>query len=125
MVAAWLNELDCVSKRRSDLLLVAGTSFVVQSIVVLRLFFLFLAVGLTLPWQTTLWAGSLIVFLQSLPITLSGIGLRESAFAYTAELYGHEPELGVAVGLLLFSQIILSAVIGGVLEWLEPRSGDA
>ncbi len=124
LVAAWVKELHCVAKSRDGLSLVIVTSLALQATIVFRLILLFLAVGLVLPWQTILWAGSLVVFLQSLPITLSGIGLRESALAYTAVLYGMEPELGVAVGLLLLSQIALLAAIGGVFEWLDTRSKD-
>lgn len=107
--------------RTPDFLGALLVSSLVQGVVLIRVMFLFYAVGIDLPWSTVLWIGSLIVFLQSLPVSIAGIGVRESAFAFGLSLYGMPYELGALVGLLFFTQMILGALIGGVLD-LTDRS---
>ena len=60
--------------------------------------------------------GSLVLLLQTLPISFAGIGLREGAYAYLFTMYGLPPEEGVLIGILFFSQILIVAFMGGVLE---------
>ncbi|MDY6832174.1 MAG: UPF0104 family protein, partial [Thermodesulfobacteriota bacterium] len=69
------------------------------------------------------WISSLVFLLQLLPVSLAGIGVREGAFAYMFIQVGLPPEQGVAVGVLFFSQFLLVAALGGVLELLDMVRG--
>jgi uncharacterized membrane protein YbhN (UPF0104 family) len=89
---------------------------------VMRIFFLFLALTVPLTIVDALWIGSLVLLLQILPISFGGIGIRESAYAYIFSLYGLPPEKGFVVGILFFSQMVLSAFFGGILEILDNQS---
>lgn len=109
-------DLSMYCGRTSDFLGALLVSSLVQGATLIRVLFLFWAVGIDLPWYTVLWIGSLVVFLQALPISIAGIGIRESAFAYMLSLYGAAYELGALVGLLFLTQVILGALIGGVIE---------
>lgn len=110
--------------RTLDFLGALLVSCLAQGAILLRIMFLFLAVGIDLPWITVLWIGSLIVFLQSLPVSVAGIGIRESAFAYCLSLYGMAYELGALVGLLFFTQMILGALLGGLFEMTDRGRHD-
>jgi hypothetical protein len=114
-----IDNLRIFRGRTADLGLALAASILVQALTVGRIALLFGAVGAALPASTTLWAASLVFFLQVLPISLAGIGVRESLFAYVFSLYGLPPEAGVLVGLLFMGQVILNAAIGGVLEWTD------
>ncbi len=103
------------------LLSAAALSGLALAAVVLRMAFLFAAVRVDLTLGAVWWVGSLILLLQMLPISVAGIGLRESAFAYCFQLYGLGYETGAAAGVLFLAQMILTAVIGGVFEWLGRR----
>jgi hypothetical protein len=85
-----------------------------------RTYLLFLSLSLPLGFLDVAWMSSLVFLLQILPVSLAGLGVREGAFAYMFTKIGLPPEQGVAVGLLFFSQFLLLAAIGGVLEFLEP-----
>ena len=88
----------------------------VQLFILIRIGLLFLAVDVEMPLVRVLWISSFIFFIQMMPISLGGLGVRESAFAYLFHLYGFGADVGALVGLLFFAQIVLSAMIGGVLE---------
>ena len=47
------------------------------------------------------------------------IGLRESAYAYLLSFFNLPPEKGVLIGILFFSQMLIIACVGGVLEFFE------
>ena len=63
--------------------------------------------------------GSLVLLLQTLPLSLAGIGLREGAYAYLFRLYKLPPENGVLIGVLFFSQMLKMAAGGGGFELME------
>jgi uncharacterized protein (TIRG00374 family) len=86
---------------------------------VMRIFFLFLALTVPLGIVDALWIGSIVLFLQIIPISFGGIGIRESAYAFIFSLYGLPPEKGFVIGVLFFSQMLLSAIFGGILEILD------
>jgi uncharacterized membrane protein YbhN (UPF0104 family) len=115
-LSALLGEVTVFFGRTADLLSAASITVGVQAMVLLRIALLFYAVGLDLPWLTVLWAGSLVFVIQALPISIAGLGVREYAFAYVVGILDRPPELGMLVGLLFFAQIVITALIGGLLE---------
>jgi uncharacterized membrane protein YbhN (UPF0104 family) len=98
---------------------VVGLSFVWQIFYIGRLFTLIKAAALPLNLIDIVWMGSLVLLLQTLPISFAGIGLREGAYAYLFTLYKLPPEKGVLVGILFFSQMLIMAFIGGIFELLD------
>ena len=52
----------------------------------------------------------------ALPVSFSGLGVREASYAFFFDLMGLGPETGVALGMLFFIQMLLMAFIGGILE---------
>jgi uncharacterized membrane protein YbhN (UPF0104 family) len=94
-------------------------SVLIQAGIIMRIGLLILAVGALLPWSTVLWLGSFIFLVQVIPISFSGLGVRESAFAFAFSLYGLQAEEGTLVGLLFFLQALIAAGIGGFLEFSD------
>jgi len=118
-LSALQSALKTIFSSRSRVLKAVSLSFMVQLGIILRIGLLIMAVGATLPWTTVLWLGSFIFLIQIIPVSFSGLGVRESAFAFAFELYGMQAEEGTVVGLLFFLQVIISASIGGVLELFD------
>ena len=114
--ARYSNDFKIYRGRESVLLYAAFITFVIQGLIILRIIFLFRAVGVDLPWVTVMWIGSLVFLIQSLPFSFAGVGVREAAFVYAFNLYGLKNEAGLLVGLLFFAQIVANACIGGLLE---------
>jgi hypothetical protein len=66
-----------------------------------------------------MWIGSLVLLLQTIPISFAGIGLREGAYAYLFTFFNLPPEKGVLIGIFFFSQMLIIAFVGGILEFFE------
>ncbi|MBW1849797.1 MAG: UPF0104 family protein, partial [Deltaproteobacteria bacterium] len=62
------------------------------------------------------WIASSVLLLQMFPISLNGIGIRETAYAFLFRLHDLPPEKGVLIGMLLFSQVLLMSIIGGIFH---------
>ena len=102
--------------RKADYAGIVALSLIWQMFYIGRLFALVKAAALPLNLIDIIWMGSLVLLLQTLPISFAGIGLREGAYAFLFTLFGLPPEKGVLIGILFFSQMLLMAFIGGVLE---------
>jgi uncharacterized protein (TIRG00374 family) len=83
----------------------------------IRVFLIFESLGLNVSFLDVAWMSALVLLLQALPVTFAGIGLREGAYAYLFTLFLLPPEKGVVVGLLIFTQIIILAVAGWLMDW--------
>ena len=86
---------------------------------IVRTFLLSKSMGLPLNYIDIAWMSSLVLLLQIIPISFAGIGLREGAFAYLMTVFGLAPENGASLGILFFSQMLIVALIGGLLELAE------
>ncbi len=90
-----------------------------QLFFVIRIFLLFQAMGLSFGFFEAAWMGSLVMLLQVLPVSFAGLGIREGAYAYLFSLYSLPPEQGFVIGLLFFTQMLVFAVIGAILNLFE------
>jgi len=94
-------------------------SFFWQIFFLLRTYMLFISIGLSISFLDVTMIVSLVLLVQILPVSFAGIGIREGAYAYFIGLYGAEPEKGVLIGILFFSQMIFFATIGAILNVFE------
>jgi len=99
----------------------SGIAFLWHLTYLLRVYFLFTAVTVDIDIFQLCWMASLVLFLQILPISLNGIGLREGAYAYLFNLAGMPVEKGVLIGILFFTQMIIASTIGGVFVILAKK----
>ena len=107
---------------RQDVVLRAfGLSLVIQVALLFRIGLLFGAVAVSLPWHVVIWVCAFAIFVQAMPVSFAGIGVREAAFAYAFTINGLDPEAGALVGLLFFAQVLISAFIGGILDLTDKR----
>lgn len=99
----------------------------IHLICICNVYFLFQIFGSVLPFHIHLALVPVIQLISLIPITLSGFGLRESAFVYFYGLFGIEPNIAMSISVLNF--LILSfvpALIGGFINLSEQfkfRSG--
>jgi uncharacterized membrane protein YbhN (UPF0104 family) len=80
------------------------------------------AVGIDADWSTLAWVRALVALATLLPVSVSGLGLREAGFAVLLEPYGVPVAQAVALSLLVFSQVLFLAALGAIVE---ARSGPA
>ncbi|MBI3849495.1 MAG: TIGR04283 family arsenosugar biosynthesis glycosyltransferase [Verrucomicrobia bacterium] len=81
-----------------------------------------------LPWGKLIWTLPAISAVSALPMTVSGLGVREGASLALLGLYGISPADAVAASLLTFLVSLFWASMGAVLFWrgddrqAQPRS---
>ena len=90
-----------------------------QFLFLFRIYLIFKTTHLPFTFLEAIWIGSLVLMLQGLPVSFAGLGVREGAYAYLFTLYGLPAEQGVINGLLFFSQVLILAGIGAVLNLFE------
>lgn len=63
------------------------------------------------------WIRSVVMIVTMLPISISGIGVRDSVVLYLLYAYGISEDRALAFSLLVFgTTVLLGALLGGVLE---------
>lgn len=77
------------------------------------------SLGLELPWLQFISIAALIRFLRYIPITVSGIGLREGLFPFFLQYFSVSFESALTFGVLGTILVILVGILGGVLEIKE------
>lgn len=77
------------------------------------------------------WVIALLLVARQAPVTVSNLGVREAILIVVLGMYGVEPERAFAVGLILFSGQVLSAVVGlsyqvalmlGFARWRDSKA---
>jgi uncharacterized protein (TIRG00374 family) len=84
------------------------------SIAIVYLFALGLDINIT--FLNTGWIYCVFVLAIMLPITISGLGVREGTFVFLLHLYGVAGTKALALSFLLFFMRIFIASLGGLLE---------
>jgi uncharacterized protein (TIRG00374 family) len=82
-----------------------------------------LAVGLVLGVAELGWVRSAVTALGMLPLTLSGLGVREGAMIVLLSGYGVAPAMAVAFSLLIFARAVAIALAGGLLCGIDLLTG--
>jgi len=80
------------------------------------MFLLALSIGLNLSFLDLGWIRSFIVIITMLPISFSGIGVREASLIVLLQPYSVSSSDAVALSFLLLGKIILFGTIGALLE---------
>ncbi len=84
------------------------------------------ALGMSLSFATLGWVRSVVLLVTSLPISVSGLGVREGLVLLLLRPYGIADHDALAFSLLIFAVTVVAAgLVGGVLEafrWLVPRA---
>jgi uncharacterized membrane protein YbhN (UPF0104 family) len=118
-VNSFLKNFSLQNIKTSSCVIIFGLSLIWQLFFLSRLSALMAAASLPLTLVDVAWMGSLVLLLQTLPISFAGIGLREGAYAYLFSLYKLPPEKGILIGVLFFSQMLIMASVGGIFEFLD------
>jgi len=105
--------------RRALLLSSLCFAIVWQLLFLLRMYLLIISLQVPLSLVHLVWMASLVSLLCALPISLDGIGLRETAYALLFTTLDLPPEQGVLTGVLCLSHMLFMSAIGGLLHLLS------
>lgn len=77
------------------------------------------SLGIELPFFPIAWIVSLSTIIVLLPISISGLGVREGVTIYFMSMYGITPEKSLAFSAMGFAIIAFIGLIGGVINMLD------
>ncbi len=86
--------------------------FVIQTFFVLQFVFLSKALHLNLKFYYLFVIIPVVSFLAALPLSISGLGVREGTLGYFLSFLHYSLEYGISLGLLGYSLILISALPG-------------
>jgi len=112
----YCNSFSIYLNQRRLLISTLSLSLVWHFFFLTRVYLLIISIQVPLNFSHLAWIASLVLFFQMFPISLNGIGIRETAYAFLFKLHGLPPEKGVLIGMLLFSQVLLMSGIGGIFH---------
>jgi len=111
---------------RADVMLKAiGLSLLLQINVVVNSLIIAYALNIDVPVIAMFIIIPLAYLIMIAPISINGIGLRESVFVFFFGLYGVPQEQALAFAFISFGMILAQGVIGGVVFMLRRRSASA
>jgi hypothetical protein len=109
------SDLGPFWRDRGMLAAVSGVSVVFHLVQIGTQFLVARALGIELPLSYICVFHPLVSALSAIPVTLSGIGLREGGYLYFLAHYGIDRERALAFGLLWLLVIIANSLVGGVV----------
>jgi uncharacterized protein (TIRG00374 family) len=99
-------------------------SLLVQFLRILTIYFAALALGATVPLLDYLVLVPVTTLITLLPISLSGLGVREGAFVWFFGRAGMSDAEAFSLGLLVFGLSLVLWAVGAVLYWRDrPAPG--
>lgn len=103
------------AKNRRCLLIALAISFIFQLNVVVINKVYSLSLNLDVAFTALLVIIPLVYLTEAIPISINGLGVRESAFVFFYQQVGQTPESGFAVALLVLTLRYSMGLIGGLL----------
>lgn len=84
---------------------------------------LVLALDLPLSFAAIAWVRTVVYCAVLLPVSFSGLGVREGVTVALLTPYGVAPESALALSMLVFSFILIHAFMGGMFEIFDGMQG--
>lgn len=99
----------------------AGLSFslLYQAAGLSAAFLILRSLHITIPIIAVMWIFPAAFFIQKIPVTIYGLGIREGMLIYLLGMYGVAKEQALLIGLLIFGFVILQALAGGSVELIR------
>lgn len=108
--------------RNKNMLLKAyGLSFVVQSLTLLMIYLIGLGIGQKLSFTALFVFVPIVILITMIPLSISGLGIRESAFVVLFGLTGVPAEESMSISFLWFLSIASASLIG-LVEYIRLRT---
>jgi uncharacterized protein (TIRG00374 family) len=110
-----LNEYQKLSL--NSLAYIFSLSITVQLLGILGYYLLAMSLGINISFITIGWIRSAVLIISMIPISVSGLGIREAVSLFLLKPYGIPGEEAVALSFLVFgATILLIGAMGGLLE---------
>jgi len=121
MIERWRDQFAGLSLRPALLANLLFASLCSASTTILRIYLLFLAMGLTsVPVLAIISSTALIAILQALPISVAGVGVRDAILIQVLALYGYKPEQALSLSALFLLLNVEHMLFGFLVSLRYP-----
>jgi len=110
-----LEDFTIYWKHPAKLLWVLVLSFVFQTINILTVALLGMSINIDVPLLSYFFIVPVVDLLSILPISISGLGIREGVYVLIFKFLGVEASKGLACGLLVLAITIICGILGGII----------
>jgi glycosyltransferase 2 family protein len=93
-------------------------SIVIQLLAIFTVYILALGMGLDIPFLTFIVFLPIIFLVTLIPVSISGIGLREGAFVLLFSITGLSPDKAMTLSLIWFISVVIGS-LWGLVEYLR------
>ena len=77
------------------------------------------SLDITIAMYTLPWIVAMVYLIYMIPVSISGLGVREGALVLVLPYYGVDPSTAMVFSLILFGLLLLMGLAGGILEIRE------
>jgi uncharacterized membrane protein YbhN (UPF0104 family) len=95
------------------------SSFLFYIFVILSFYFLYITIDSYIPIYVAFFAIPIVIFINTIPISFQGFGVREVSIAFLFQYLGFSFETGVAAAVLLF--VLNLSVLSGFYFFLQKE----
>lgn len=110
-----LDQLEVYWQNPLRLFLVLFLSFSFQTVNILSVFLIAQSVKIKADLLLYFFVVPIVDLLSTLPVSLSGLGIREGGLVFFLKFFGVDPTQGLACSLMLLSMLLLSGALGGLV----------
>ncbi len=77
--------------------------------------------GFAVPWMNYLWINSIILLAMILPLSVMGMGVRESAMVYLLSWFGIGTSEAMTLPLIISALTLVKGLAYGIVVWVDGR----
>jgi glycosyltransferase 2 family protein len=124
-MARWQDQLETLDARGALVSMLLLATVAATGVVMVRWWLLFRALDVDVPVLVLVSSSALISILQTLPISVSGIGVRDVVLVAVLARYGYASERALALSALFLVLVVEQMFIGFLVSMRHPLGAAA
>jgi glycosyltransferase 2 family protein len=116
----WQTLLDSLELRPALVLSLVAATLAATVVVMLRIWLLFRALDVNVPVTLLVASAALISILQTLPVSVAGVGVRDAVLVAALARYGYAAERALALSALFLVLVIEQMLVGFLVTMRHP-----
>lgn len=121
----WQALLDALEVHPPLVVALLAATVAATAVVMVRVWLLFLALDVVVPWTLLVAAAALISILQTLPVSVAGVGVRDAVLVAALARHGYPPERALALSALFLVLVIEQMLLGFLVAMRHPLGDGA
>lgn len=111
------------SSKRNILIKAFLYSIIIQILNIFSVYILSKGLSMNISFTTLMIFVPIIIVISFIPVSISGVGLREGSFVFLLGIIGIQPSLAMTLSLLWFLSVV-AASLWGLFEYLRFKTND-